>query len=118
LFLSGKGDVFYSQAKGSLLEKTTTGWNKYKQECLKMLQESTLGTGIHCNGTFDQFVCWPYSTPGKVSVPCPSYLPWLENGIPWIWGYLSSPLFLFTFPQYSCVCPGTELDLNQKCLWA
>ncbi|XP_072208060.1 glucagon-like peptide 2 receptor [Excalfactoria chinensis] len=68
------------QAKGSLLEKTTTGWNKYKQECLKMLQESAVGTGIHCNGTFDQFVCWPYSTPGKVSVPCPSYLPWLENG--------------------------------------
>ncbi|XP_068269517.1 glucagon-like peptide 2 receptor [Nyctibius grandis] len=68
------------QAKGSLLEKTTTGWNKYKQECLNMLQESTVDTGIHCNGTFDQFVCWPYSPPGNVSVPCPSYLPWLENG--------------------------------------
>ncbi|XP_009986715.1 PREDICTED: glucagon-like peptide 2 receptor, partial [Tauraco erythrolophus] len=67
------------QVKGSLLEKTTTGWNKYKQECLKMLQESTVDTGIHCNGTFDQFVCWPYSSPGNVSVPCPSYLPWLEN---------------------------------------
>ncbi|NWR22516.1 GLP2R protein, partial [Emberiza fucata] len=66
------------QAKGSLLEKTTTGWNKYKQECLKMLQESSVD--IHCNGTFDQFVCWPYSPPGNVSVPCPSYLPWLENG--------------------------------------
>ncbi|XP_009700278.1 PREDICTED: glucagon-like peptide 2 receptor [Cariama cristata] len=36
--------------------------------------------GKHCNGTFDQFVCWPYSPPGNVSVPCPSYLPWLENG--------------------------------------
>ncbi|NXS64746.1 GLP2R protein, partial [Pandion haliaetus] len=68
------------QAKGSLLEKTTSRWNKYKQECLKMLQESTVDTGIHCNGTFDQFVCWPYSLPGNVSVPCPSYLPWLENG--------------------------------------
>ncbi|NWI64474.1 GLP2R protein, partial [Todus mexicanus] len=68
------------QAKGSLLEKTTAGWNKYKQECLKMLQESTVETGIYCNGTFDQFVCWPYSPPGNVSVPCPSYLPWLENG--------------------------------------
>ncbi|NXN06592.1 GLP2R protein, partial [Indicator maculatus] len=68
------------QAKGSLLEKTTTGWNKYKQECLKMLQESVVDSGIHCNGTFDQFVCWPYSRPGNVSVPCPSYLPWLENG--------------------------------------
>ncbi|NWH65233.1 GLP2R protein, partial [Geococcyx californianus] len=68
------------QAKASLLEKTTAGWNKYKQECLKMLQESTVDTGTHCNGTFDQFVCWPYSPPGNVSVPCPSYLPWLENG--------------------------------------
>ncbi|XP_049668551.1 glucagon-like peptide 2 receptor [Accipiter gentilis] len=68
------------QAKGSLLEKTTAEWNKYKQECLKILQESTVDTGIHCNGTFDQFVCWPYSPPGNVSVPCPSYLPWLENG--------------------------------------
>uniref|UniRef100_A0A8C3Y8T6 Glucagon-like peptide 2 receptor n=1 Tax=Catharus ustulatus TaxID=91951 RepID=A0A8C3Y8T6_CATUS len=68
------------QAKGSLLEKTTTGWNKYKQECLKMLQESSVDSGVHCNGTFDQFVCWPYSPPGNVSVPCPSYLPWLENG--------------------------------------
>ncbi|XP_038013057.1 glucagon-like peptide 2 receptor isoform X2 [Motacilla alba alba] len=36
---------FHSQAKGSLLEKTTTGWNKYKQECLKMLQESSVDSG-------------------------------------------------------------------------
>ncbi|XP_009679957.1 glucagon-like peptide 2 receptor isoform X2 [Struthio camelus] len=68
------------QAKGSLLEKTTSRWLSYKKECLKMLQESAVVTGIHCNGTFDQFVCWPYSPPGNVSVPCPSYLPWLENG--------------------------------------
>ncbi|XP_025968996.1 glucagon-like peptide 2 receptor [Dromaius novaehollandiae] len=68
------------QAKGSLLEKTTSRWLSYKKECLKMLQEATVVTGMHCNGTFDQFVCWPYSPPGKVSVPCPSYLPWLENG--------------------------------------
>ncbi|XP_025902789.1 glucagon-like peptide 2 receptor [Nothoprocta perdicaria] len=68
------------QAKGSLLEKTTSRWLNYKKECLKMLQETSVVTGIHCNGTFDQFVCWPYSPPGNVSVPCPSYLPWLENG--------------------------------------
>ncbi|KAF2981437.1 hypothetical protein EK904_000643 [Melospiza melodia maxima] len=36
---------FHSQAKGSLLEKTTTGWNKYKQECLKMLRESSVDSG-------------------------------------------------------------------------
>jgi len=42
---------FHSQAKGSLLEKTTTEWNKYKQACLKMLQESTVDTGKEINST-------------------------------------------------------------------
>lgn len=42
---------FHSQAKASLLEKTTTGWNKYKQECLQMLQESTVDTGKETNST-------------------------------------------------------------------
>ncbi|CAM5156730.1 unnamed protein product [Eretmochelys imbricata] len=68
------------QVLGSLLQKTTTKWLKYKKDCLKKLQESAVETGIYCNGTFDQFVCWPYSLPGNVSVPCPSYLPWMENG--------------------------------------
>lgn len=26
------------------------------------------------------FVCWPHSSPGNVSVPCPSYLPWISEG--------------------------------------
>uniref|UniRef100_A0A3B4WNG8 Glucagon like peptide 2 receptor n=1 Tax=Seriola lalandi dorsalis TaxID=1841481 RepID=A0A3B4WNG8_SERLL len=30
-------------------------------------------------GTFDTFVCWPHSSPGNVSVPCPSYLPWISE---------------------------------------
>ncbi|XP_074871100.1 glucagon-like peptide 2 receptor [Carettochelys insculpta] len=68
------------QVSGSLLKKTTTSWLNYKKKCLKKLQESAVETGIYCNGTFDQFVCWPYSLPGNVSVPCPPYLPWLENG--------------------------------------
>jgi glucagon-like peptide 2 receptor len=25
-------------------------------------------------------VCWPHSSPGNVSVPCPSYLPWWNEG--------------------------------------
>uniref|UniRef100_A0A8C8SPG6 Glucagon-like peptide 2 receptor n=1 Tax=Pelusios castaneus TaxID=367368 RepID=A0A8C8SPG6_9SAUR len=70
----------YVQVLGSVLEKTTTNWLNYKKECLKMLQESENKTGIYCNATFDQFVCWPHSPPGNVSVPCPSYLPWLKNG--------------------------------------
>ena len=39
-----------------------------------------LSAGIFCNGTFDRFVCWPHSSPGNVSVPCPSYLPWWREG--------------------------------------
>ncbi|KAK2515475.1 hypothetical protein Q9233_013988, partial [Columba guinea] len=47
------------QAKGSLLEKTTTGWNKYKQACLKMLQESTVDTGKETSSTIKQRAkCW------------------------------------------------------------
>ncbi|KAM6121233.1 LOW QUALITY PROTEIN: glucagon-like peptide 2 receptor [Pterocles gutturalis] len=70
------------EVSNSIVNNGHCGWNK--QECLKMLQESTVDTSegrIHCNGTFDQFVCWPYSRPGNVSVPRPSYLPWLENGM-------------------------------------
>lgn len=26
------------------------------------------------------FLCWPHSSPGNVSVPCPSYLPWINEG--------------------------------------
>lgn len=26
------------------------------------------------------FVCWPHSSPGNVSVPCPAYLPWIGEG--------------------------------------
>ncbi|XP_042111598.1 glucagon-like peptide 2 receptor isoform X1 [Ovis aries] len=62
------------QVTGSLLEETTRKWVQYKEKCLRDLLKETSGTV--CNGTFDQFVCWPHSTPGNVSVPCPSYLPW------------------------------------------
>ncbi|KAG9467485.1 hypothetical protein GDO78_014861, partial [Eleutherodactylus coqui] len=34
---------------------------------------------VYCNGTFDRFVCWPFSYPGNVSVPCPWYLPIQEG---------------------------------------
>nr|XP_020641649.1 glucagon-like peptide 2 receptor [Pogona vitticeps] len=67
------------QVKGNF-EKIKASFLTYKEACLKMLQESTVDTGIYCNGTFDNFVCWPHSPPGKVSVPCPPYLPWLDNG--------------------------------------
>ncbi|XP_036783644.2 glucagon-like peptide 2 receptor [Manis pentadactyla] len=66
--------VSVKQVTGSLLEETTQKWAQYKEKCLKdLLKEAS---GIFCNGTFDQYVCWPHSSPGNVSVPCPSYLPW------------------------------------------
>uniref|UniRef100_A0A8C6E488 Glucagon-like peptide 2 receptor n=1 Tax=Moschus moschiferus TaxID=68415 RepID=A0A8C6E488_MOSMO len=66
--------VSIKQVTGSLLEETTRKWAQYKEKCLRDLLKET--SGAVCNGTFDQYVCWPHSTPGNVSVPCPSYLPW------------------------------------------
>ena len=68
--------------------------------------------GIHCNGSFDVFVCWPHSLPGNVSVPCPSYLPWINDGnltcfavyLPAIYTFLllffKGPLFFTTSSDY------------------
>ncbi|XP_047565012.1 glucagon-like peptide 2 receptor isoform X3 [Lutra lutra] len=66
--------VSIKQVTGSLLEKTTRKWAQYKEKCLRDLLKEPSGT--FCNGTFDRYVCWPHSSPGNVSVPCPSYLPW------------------------------------------
>lgn len=48
------------------------------QHCSSFLP--LLFAGIFCNGTFDRYVCWPHSSPGNVSVPCPPYLPWWNEG--------------------------------------
>ncbi|XP_070790689.1 glucagon-like peptide 2 receptor isoform X1 [Pituophis catenifer annectens] len=69
----------FREVKGNF-ELTKAKWLEYKDECLKRLQESRISMGIYCNGSFDQFACWPHSPPGNVSVACPSYLPWLKNG--------------------------------------
>ncbi|XP_075415281.1 glucagon-like peptide 2 receptor [Tenrec ecaudatus] len=66
--------VSVKQITGSLLEETTQKWTQYKEKCLRDLLKEP--SGIYCNGTFDKYVCWPHSSPGNVSVPCPSYLPW------------------------------------------
>ncbi|KAM6163736.1 glucagon-like peptide 2 receptor [Rhynchocyon petersi] len=66
--------VSIRQVSGSLLEETTHKWAQYKQKCLEDLLKKP--SGLFCNGTFDNYVCWPHSSPGNVSVPCPSYLPW------------------------------------------
>uniref|UniRef100_A0A665WWW3 Glucagon like peptide 2 receptor n=1 Tax=Echeneis naucrates TaxID=173247 RepID=A0A665WWW3_ECHNA len=55
----------------SLIAKRTEYW----ETCNRTLTEDALSK----TGTFDTFVCWPHSSPGNVSVPCPSYLPWISE---------------------------------------
>uniref|UniRef100_A0A8C9Y6C5 Glucagon-like peptide 2 receptor n=1 Tax=Sander lucioperca TaxID=283035 RepID=A0A8C9Y6C5_SANLU len=62
------------QAKGSVLEGLIAKRTEYWENCNR-----TLATEIYCKGTFDMFVCWPHSSPGNVTVPCPSYLPWINT---------------------------------------
>ncbi|XP_039991546.1 glucagon-like peptide 2 receptor [Xiphias gladius] len=76
--------VFFShQVTGSVLESLIAKRTEYRESCNRTLATATLAkTGNYCKGTFDAFVCWPHSSPGNVSVPCPSYLPWLsEDGL-------------------------------------
>ncbi|XP_063816835.1 glucagon-like peptide 2 receptor [Pseudophryne corroboree] len=69
------------QVSGTVLEDMLKKWAQYKQQCLEKLdQERPLATGVYCNGTFDQFACWPFSSPGNISVPCPWYLPMMHEG--------------------------------------
>ncbi|XP_043570177.1 glucagon-like peptide 2 receptor [Chiloscyllium plagiosum] len=68
------------QVSGSMLEDTISNWSLYKDQCLQNLTKASNKTGIFCNGSFDQFVCWPESLPGNVSEPCPWYLPWIKPG--------------------------------------
>ncbi|XP_058139465.1 glucagon-like peptide 2 receptor [Dasypus novemcinctus] len=65
--------VSIKQVTGSLLKETVQKWIEYKNMChIDLLNEPS---GIFCNGTFDNYFCWPHSSPGNVSVPCPSFLP-------------------------------------------
>ncbi|XP_042253471.1 glucagon-like peptide 2 receptor isoform X1 [Thunnus thynnus] len=72
--------IFNHQVTCSKLESLIAKRTEYKETCNKNLTRSEpLGTEIYCNGTFDSYVCWPHSSPGNVSVPCPSYLPWISE---------------------------------------
>lgn len=68
------------QVTASLLESLITKRTEYWENCSGTLAAATLSnTGVYCNGTFDTFACWPHSPPGNVSIPCPSYLPWISE---------------------------------------
>ncbi|XP_062298651.1 glucagon-like peptide 2 receptor [Scomber scombrus] len=72
--------IFNHQVTGSVLESLIAKRTEYWDTCNRTLEKSALlKTGIYCNGTFDMFVCWPHSSPGNVSIPCPSYLPWISE---------------------------------------
>ncbi|XP_072523789.1 glucagon-like peptide 2 receptor [Salminus brasiliensis] len=70
-----------TRASGSLLEDLIYKRAEYRENCTRTLA-TTLHTitGIYCNGTLDVFACWPHSSPGIISIPCPPYLPWIKEG--------------------------------------
>uniref|UniRef100_A0A8C1FPT6 Glucagon-like peptide 2 receptor n=1 Tax=Cyprinus carpio carpio TaxID=630221 RepID=A0A8C1FPT6_CYPCA len=75
--------MFYDfvKAMGSMLDDVIYKRGEYQENCTRFLKATfPTGTGIFCNGTFDVFACWPHSSPGIVSVPCPPYLPWIKEG--------------------------------------
>ncbi|XP_030611514.1 glucagon-like peptide 2 receptor [Archocentrus centrarchus] len=70
--------TYNHQVTGSLLESLIAKRNEYSKNCNKTLVVSAPSkTGNYCKGEFDMFVCWPHSHSGNVSIPCPSFLPWI-----------------------------------------
>lgn len=117
------------QVEGSMLESLIEKRTEYFENCNKSLStlsqtgESPVAsppswwfffffslltrfkiTGIYCKGTFDMFVCWPHSSPGNVSVPCPSYLPWISEG----------DIFLEPFPFYTTFEKRTQISWKKN----
>ncbi|XP_077101862.1 glucagon-like peptide 2 receptor isoform X1 [Siphateles boraxobius] len=73
--------LYTTQVMGSMLDDLIYKRGEYQENCTRFLKATLpTGTGIFCNGTFDVFACWPHSSPGIVSVPCPPYLPWIREG--------------------------------------
>ncbi|KAK7134154.1 hypothetical protein R3I93_017532 [Phoxinus phoxinus] len=73
--------LYTTQVMGSMLDDLIYKRGEYQENCTRFLKATLpTGTGIFCNGTFDVFACWPHSSPGIVSVPCPPYLPWITEG--------------------------------------
>ncbi|KAG7325278.1 hypothetical protein KOW79_011594 [Hemibagrus wyckioides] len=71
----------YTRVTGTIFEDLLQNHAEYKENCTRTLvaTQHTV-TGIYCNGTLDLFACWPHSSPGNISVPCPPYLPWIKEG--------------------------------------
>ncbi|KAK7919085.1 hypothetical protein WMY93_010369 [Mugilogobius chulae] len=75
--------LLHQQVRASLLESLISKRTEYKDNCSRTLALTALSfSGVFCNGSFDSFACWPHSAPGNVSIPCPSYLPWIQPDSP------------------------------------
>ncbi|XP_036763040.1 glucagon-like peptide 1 receptor isoform X1 [Manis pentadactyla] len=63
------------------LSETVQKWREYRRQCQRFLTEAPPpATGLFCNRTFDDYVCWPDGLPGSfVNVSCPWYLPWASS---------------------------------------
>uniref|UniRef100_A0A3B4WEF1 Glucagon like peptide 2 receptor n=1 Tax=Seriola lalandi dorsalis TaxID=1841481 RepID=A0A3B4WEF1_SERLL len=76
----GPNSPLFLKVSCSVLESLIAKRTEYWETCNRTLAAAGLSkTGNYCRGTFDTFVCWPHSSPGNVSVPCPSYLPWING---------------------------------------
>lgn len=72
--------IFNHQVRASVLESLIAKRTEYWQNCSRTLASNTFSDNdVYCKGTFDTFACWPHSSPGNVSIPCPSYLPWITD---------------------------------------
>uniref|UniRef100_A0AAY4BQB6 Glucagon-like peptide 2 receptor n=1 Tax=Denticeps clupeoides TaxID=299321 RepID=A0AAY4BQB6_9TELE len=65
---------------GDVISKRKEYWGICNRTLLRRLTAALCLAGVYCNGSFDNFACWPHSPPGNVSVPCPSYLSWAKQG--------------------------------------
>ncbi|KAM9425308.1 glucagon-like peptide 2 receptor [Pholidichthys leucotaenia] len=73
--------IYCQKVTSSLLESLIAQRTEYWESCNRSLAAALPSqTGNYCKGAFDMFVCWPHASPGNVSVPCPPFLPWIEEG--------------------------------------
>uniref|UniRef100_F6WUD5 Gastric inhibitory polypeptide receptor n=1 Tax=Monodelphis domestica TaxID=13616 RepID=F6WUD5_MONDO len=69
-----------SSPGSTALEELQRRWAQYRDQCLEDLAAVEPIAGPTCNGTFDEYACWPHSAPNTTaSVPCPWYLPWHQE---------------------------------------
>ncbi|XP_056128021.1 glucagon receptor [Rhinichthys klamathensis goyatoka] len=67
-------------SSGKSLKLLQEQWRIYTNECIQSFIHTPPASGLVCNRTFDQYVCWPDGPAGTtVNVSCPWYLPWYRK---------------------------------------